>query len=132
MRRRVVITGLGVITSLGEAVDQMWDALCAGKSGITPLRRWDPARYPSQFGGECFSFDVTQYGIDAREAKRLDRFGQFGLAASVNAVRDSGIDFKKEDTFRCGVIIGSGIGGIETLEEQTKVLNSRGPTRVSP
>jgi 3-oxoacyl-[acyl-carrier-protein] synthase II len=132
MRRRVVITGLGVITSLGETVDELWDGLCAGRSGITPIKRWDPGKYPARFGGECTHFDVTKYGIDVREAKRLDRFGQFGLAASVNAVKDSGIDFSKEDSFRCGVIIGSGIGGIETLEEQNRILVTRGPGRVSP
>jgi 3-oxoacyl-[acyl-carrier-protein] synthase II len=132
MRRRVVITGLGVVTSLGEVVDQMWEALCAGQSGIGPIRRWDPSKYPVRFGGECFSFDVTKYGVDGREAKRMDRFGQFGLAASVSAVKDSGIDFSKEDPFRCGVVIGSGIGGIETLEEQNRILTTRGPSRVSP
>src|SRR5215831_4077545 len=106
-KRRVVITGLGVVTSLGETVDELWEAVCAGKSGITPIKRWDPAalKYPVHFGGECTNFDVTKYGVDVREAKRLDRFGQFGIAASVSAVKDSGIDFDKEDRFRCGVII---------------------------
>jgi 3-oxoacyl-[acyl-carrier-protein] synthase II len=130
--RRIVITGLGVITSLGESVDEMWDALCAGKSGIGPITRWDPSSFPVRFGGECTDFDVTRYGVDKREAKRLDRFGQFGLAASINAVKDSGIDFTKEDAYRCGVLIGSGIGGIETLEEENRVLIARGVSRVSP
>src|SRR2546422_1053654 len=104
MSRRVVITGLGVVTSLGETVDEMWEAVCAGKSGIATIKRWDPAalKFPVHFGGECTHFDVTKYGIDVREAKRLDRFGQFGLAASVSAVKDAAIDFTKEDTFRCG------------------------------
>src|SRR3954470_9869152 len=132
MSRRVVITGLGVVTSLGEVVDEMWENVCAGKSGITAISRWDASKYPTRFGGECASFDVTKYGLDVREAKRLDRFGQFGLAASVSAVKDSGVDFDKADRYRCGVIIGSGIGGIETLEEQNKILNTRGPSRVSP
>jgi 3-oxoacyl-[acyl-carrier-protein] synthase II len=130
--RRVVVTGLGVITSLGESVDEVWDALCAGKSGIGPITRWDCSTYPVKIGGECAKFDVTKYGVDTREAKRLDRFGQFGIAASVNAVKDSGIDFAKEDSFRCGVIIGSGIGGIETIEEQHLILTERGVSRVSP
>src|SRR5256885_5445246 len=116
MSRRVVITGLGVVTSLGEVVDELWENVCAGKSGITQISGWDASKYPSRFGGECAAFDVTKYGVDVREAKRLDRFGQFGLAASVSAVKDCGIDFSKEDAYRCGVIIGSGIGGIETLE----------------
>jgi len=132
MSRRIVITGMGVITSLGETVDEMWEALCAGKSGIKTVTRWDFSKFPVRFGGECTNFDVTKYGIDVREAKRLDRFGQFGLAASVNAVRDAGLDFDKEDRYRCGVLIGSGIGGIETLEEQNKVLIERGISRVSP
>lgn len=132
MRRRVVITGLGVVTSLGETVDELWEALCAGKSGVGPITRWDPSKYPVKFGGECTHFDVTKYGIDGREAKRLDRFGQFGLAAAVSAVKDSGVDFSKEDSYRCGVVIGSGIGGIETLEEQNRILVARGVGRVSP
>src|ERR1700722_10150229 len=131
-QRRVVITGMGVVTSLGESVDQLWDSLCAGKSGIGPVTRWDNSKFPVRFGGECTSFDPTRSGIDGREARRMDRFGQFGLAASISAVRDSGIDFSKEDTDRCGVVIGSGIGGIETLEEQNRILVERGVGRVSP
>lgn len=132
MSRRVVITGLGVVTSLGETVDAMWDALCAGRSGIAPITRWDASKFPTRFGGECSGFDVTRYGVDGREAKRLDRFGQFGIAASVSAVKDAGLDFSTEDRHRCGVIIGSGIGGIETLQEQSKILFERGVGRVSP
>ena len=132
MNRRVVITGLGVVTSLGEVVDEMWENLCAGKSGIGPVTRWDISKYPARFGGECARFDIGNYGVDVREAKRLDRFAQFGLAAAVSAVGDSALDFTKEDPFRAGVIIGSGIGGIETLEEQNKVLVQRGLSRVSP
>jgi 3-oxoacyl-[acyl-carrier-protein] synthase II len=131
-QRRVVITGLGVITSLGETAEGLWDSLCAGKSGVGPVTRFDFSKYPVRFGGECASFDVTNYGIDAREARRLDRFGQFGLAASVQAVKDAGLDFNQEDRDRVGVLIGSGIGGIETLEEQNKILVSRGVSRVSP
>src|SRR5437868_3498173 len=131
-KRRIVVTGLGVITSMGESVDGMWDRICAGESGIKMITRWDTSSYPVRFGGECTDFDVTRYGVDKRESKRLDRFGQFGLAASVNAVNDAGLDFTKEDAYRCGVIIGSGIGGIETLEEENKILIERGVSRVSP
>ena len=131
-QRRVVITGLGVVTSLGESADVLWDNLCAGKSGIGPVTRFDFSKYPVRFGGECASFDITKYGIDFREAKRMDRFGQFGVAASVSAVKDAGLEFEKEDRDRCGVLIGSGIGGIETLEEQNKILVARGVSRVSP
>jgi 3-oxoacyl-[acyl-carrier-protein] synthase II len=131
-KRRIAITGLGLITSLGEQVDEVWDKVCAGVSGIGPIKRWDASAYPTRFGGECTNFDVTQYGVEFREAKRLDRFGQFGIAASVRAVADSGLDFNKEDRQRCGVLIGSGIGGIETLQEQNKILIERGVQRVSP
>ena len=136
-RRRVVLTGLGVVTSLGERVDEVWDALCAGKSGIGQIKRWDASAFPTRFGGECTNFDLTKYDVskfteERLNPKRLDRFGQFGMAASISAVNDSGIDFGKTDRDRCGVLIGSGIGGIETLEEQNKILNTRGISRVSP
>ena len=139
-RRRVVITGLGIVTSLGEKVDEVWDKLCQGVSGIGPVKRWDISTYPTRIGGECSDFDVMRYadefsrlsGGERLAPKRLDRFAQFALAASMNAVSDSGIDFKAEDRYRCGVLIGSGIGGIETIEEQNKVLVSRGVSRVSP
>ncbi len=136
-RRRVVFTGLGVVTSLGESVEEMWDNLCAGKSGIGPITRWDASAFPTRFGGECTNFDITRYDIsryssERLQPKRLDRFGAFGIAASVSAVNDANIDFEKTDRYRCGVIIGSGIGGIETLEDQNKILNTRGMSRVSP
>jgi 3-oxoacyl-[acyl-carrier-protein] synthase II len=139
-RRRVVITGLGVITSLGENVDEVWDKVCAGKSGIGPVTRFDLSSYPTRIGGECTKFDLMRYaddfsrlsGGERLQPKRLDRFAQFAMAASMNAVTDAGIDFEKEDRFRCGVVIGSGIGGIETIEEQNKILVARGVSRVSP
>lgn len=131
-KRRVVVTGMGVITSLAEQVDAFFDALCHGKNGIVPIQRWDASNFPTRIGGECTHFDITKHGMDAREAKRLDRFGQFGLAASVQAVADSGLDFSKENTDRVGVLIGTGIGGIETLQEQSKILAERGVGRVSP
>jgi len=139
-RRRIVITGLGLVTSLGENVEEVWDKVCAGTNGIGPITRWDVSTYPTRFGGECASFDVMRYadefaklsGGERLQPKRLDRFAQFAMAASMSAVADSGIDFNKEDRFRCGVLIGSGIGGIETIEEQNKILNARGVGRVSP
>ena len=139
-RRRVVITGLGLVTSIGEKVDRVWDSVCAGESGIGPIKRWDVSSYPTRFGGECTNFDLLQYadefarlsGGERLQPKRIDRFGQFALAASMTAVDDSKIDFAKEDRFRCGVVIGSGIGGIETIEEQNKILVARGVSRVSP
>jgi 3-oxoacyl-[acyl-carrier-protein] synthase II len=139
VRRRVVITGLGVVTSLGETVDEMWDKVCAGESGIGPVTRWDISSYPTRFGGECTHFDLLKYAdqvakvSDERlQPKRLDRFAQFAMAASISAVADSSLNFASEDRTRCGVLIGSGIGGIETIEEQNKILVARGVSRVSP
>ncbi|HZL36121.1 MAG TPA: beta-ketoacyl-ACP synthase II [Tepidisphaeraceae bacterium] len=138
-RRRVVITGLGVVTSLGESHDQMWDRLCAGESGVSTIRRWNTEKYPVKIGGECFDFNIDNYKDEAAKytedrltPRRIDRFGLFGIAASLSAVRDAGLELDKEDRARCGVIIGTGIGGIETIEEQYKVLIDRGVSRVSP
>ena len=132
-RRRVVITGLGVDHVAGR--DRR-------RAVGEPLRRQERHHADHALGylqvsrrasaASAPTFDVTKYGVDVREAKRLDRFGQFGLAASVRRSRTPGIDFAKEDRYRCGVLIGSGIGGIETLEEQNKILNERGVGRVSP
>jgi 3-oxoacyl-[acyl-carrier-protein] synthase II len=132
MKRRVAITGLGVITSLSENAQNLFDLVVAGKSGIVPIKRIDVATYPTRFAGECTSFDVTKHGVDGREAKRMDRFAQFGIAASKMAVADSGIDFSKGDSYKHGVIIGTGIGGIETIEEQDRTVLERGHSRVSP
>src|SRR5204862_7200054 len=96
------------------------------------ITRWDCGKYPVRIGGECTRFEVSKYGIDVREAKRLDRFAQFGMPASIQAVKDSGIDFAKAESPRCGVIIDSGIGGVETIEEQHGVMVERGVQRVSP
>jgi 3-oxoacyl-[acyl-carrier-protein] synthase II len=137
-RRRVVITGLGVVTSLGETVEEFWDALISSRSGIRPITRFDAAQFTVHFGGECTAFDPERYCNDKRcfadkqEIKKIDRFAQFGLVAGAQAVSDSGIDFDKEDPDRAGVIIGSGIGGIYEIEDQHKVLLERGPRRVSP
>ncbi|HZK81918.1 MAG TPA: beta-ketoacyl-ACP synthase II, partial [Humisphaera sp.] len=138
-RRRVVVTGLGVVTSLGETHEAMWEALCAGKSGITVIRRWNTEKYPVKIGGECLTFDIDNYKDRAAKftedrltPRRIDRFGLFGIAASISAVEDANLDFDKEDRTRCGVIIGTGIGGIETIEEQYKILMERGVSRVSP
>lgn len=132
MKRRVVITGLGVITSLGETAQAMWDNLTAGKSGIGRVQRWDTTGYPTQIGGECVGFDPKNHGIDSREAKRLDRFAQFAIAAAREAVTDAGLDMDRLERDRAGVLIGSGIGGIETLEEQSQILFAKGPSRLSP
>lgn len=130
-KRRVVITGLGCVTALAESADELFAALCEGKSGISTIESFDTGAYPVKFGGEIRNFDVTKY-VDQRQSKRMDRFSQFAMAAAKQAVDDSGLDFSKEDIFRAGVIVGTGIGGINEIEEQHKRLLKKGPNKVSP
>ncbi len=130
-KRRVVVTGLGVVTSLGLDVDEVWEKLVAGTSGVCLIQRFDTSQYASKIAGEISDWDGGLH-IEPREMKRIDRFSQFGLNAAIDAVADSGIDFSSEDDFRCGVIVGSGIGGIETFCEGDKKLLFKGPNRISP
>ncbi|OHB79812.1 MAG: beta-ketoacyl-[acyl-carrier-protein] synthase II [Planctomycetes bacterium RBG_16_55_9] len=130
-RRRVVITGLGCVTALGESAEELFKALCEGKSGVSTIESFDTSAYPVRFGGEIKDFDVTKY-MDQRESKRMDRFTQFALAAADQAVRDSGIDLSQEDVSRVGVVVGTGIGGIKEIEEQHIRLLDKGPGKVSP
>ncbi|MCK4661045.1 MAG: beta-ketoacyl-ACP synthase II [Phycisphaerae bacterium] len=129
--RRVVVTGMGLITPLGETVDVFWDNLLAGKSGIAPVTSFDVSDFNVRIGGECSDFKVENY-IDRRKGNKLDRSTQFALAAAQEAMRMSGLDLGAEDTTRIGVIIGSGIGGISEMESQHNRLLNRGPTKVSP
>jgi len=128
---RVVITGLGCVTALAESADELFTALCAGKSGVSMIESFDTSAFPVRFGGEIKSFDVTKY-VDHRESKRMDRFTQFAVAAASQAVKDSGLDFSKEDTFRVGVIVATGIGGIKEIEQQHIKLLEKGVRQVSP
>ena len=130
-KRRVVITGLGCITAVGESADSVFAALCDGKSGISPIESFDASMYAVNFGGEVKGFDVAKY-IDHRDGKRMDRFAQFAVAAAVQAVEDSRLDMSAEDPYRVGSIVGSGIGGIKEIEEQHKKLLARTPPKVSP
>ena len=131
LSRRVVITGLGAITSLGDNTKSLWDGLCKGRSGIVPVGRFDATQFPCRIGGEITDFDPLHY-MEAKQARRIDRVTQFALIAAREAVEDAGLDFSKVDPFRAGVIIGSGIGGLEELETQHKRLLEFGPKRVSP
>jgi 3-oxoacyl-[acyl-carrier-protein] synthase II len=131
MRRRVVITGFGTINSLSSDLETFWKKICEGHSGIVTIKSFDTTEFKVKFGGEVQDFDPEKY-IDPREAKRLDQFAAFALAAAEVAVRDSGIDFSKEDLTNCGVIIGSGIGGLHEIEEQHTRLIEKGPNRISP
>ena len=130
MKRRVVVTGMGAVTSLGCKVDELWTRVCNGESGVGPLERLEVANYRVRIGGEIRNWSVDGY-IEAKDVKRFDRFVQFALVAGVNAVADCGIDFAKEDCWRCGVVIGSGIGGLETIEIQHGRLLNKGPDKVS-
>jgi 3-oxoacyl-[acyl-carrier-protein] synthase II len=130
MTRRVVITGLGTTTSLGCTVAEFWRSIREGRSGIGPIRSFDTSGFKVTFAGEVHDFPVDQF-IEARQARRLDRFTQFALVAAMQAVSDSGINFSDEEPFRCGVIVGSGIGGLNEIETQHLRLLEMGPSKVS-
>ncbi len=129
--RRVVITGLGVITPLGNTVEEFWQSLVQGKSGIGPITLFDASEYPVRFAGEVKNFDPLVY-LDKREARRMDRYAQFALAAAKQAVADAGLMITEAIADRVGVCLGSGIGGVQTWEDQHRTLLERGPERVSP
>jgi 3-oxoacyl-[acyl-carrier-protein] synthase II len=129
--RRVVVTGIGCLSALGPDTASFWDGLIKGRSGISRLTRFDPTDFPSKVGGEIRDFDPGKF-MDPKEAKRNDRYTQYAVAASRMAIEDAQVDTTKLDAERFGVIIGSGIGGMETIENQARVLIERGPSRVSP
>ncbi|MDB5387219.1 MAG: fabF 6 [Planctomycetaceae bacterium] len=131
MRRRVVVTGMSVVTALALDLDEFWDKLCAGKSGVSLLQRFDVSDFKVRFGGEIKDFDPTEF-VPERDLRRLDRFVQFAMYGAHKAVRQSGVDFTQGDPWRHGVLVGSGIGGLNEIEEQHSVLFDRGPNRVSP
>ncbi|AIS52557.1 3-oxoacyl-[acyl-carrier-protein] synthase 2 [Thermoanaerobacter kivui] len=128
---RVVITGVGVISPLGNTIEEFWSSLINGKSGIDVVRKFDVSEFPTKVAAEVKDFDPTLY-IDKKEAKRMDRFIQFAVASAKLALEDSQIDLSRSDLNRFGVIYGTGIGGIETFENQMKVMYEKGPGRVSP
>lgn len=132
-KRRVVVTGLGTVNPLGRDVEEFWAALLAGKSGIRPIQRFDASAFSSRIGGEVRDWQTVPSDlIDSREARRMDRFAQFAVGAAIEAVADSGLDFAREEASRCGVIVGTGIGGLQELEDQHKRMLDKGPKRVSP
>ena len=133
MGRRVAVTGLGVVTALGCEVPELWDNICAGKSGVGAIARFDCSAFKVNFAGEIQNFDAGQHlGIVEKEIKKLDRFVQFAMVAADKAVRQSGMDFSQGDSYRYGVLVGSGIGGLNEIEQQHSTLFDRGPNRVSP
>ena len=133
MTRRVVVTGGSVVTALGCDAPEFWDNICAGKSGVAPIQRFDPSDFKVTFAGEVKNFNPDDHiDIEGKEVRRLDRFGQFAMVAAYKAIRQSGMDFTVGDSYRYGVLIGSGIGGLSEIEEQHNKLFDRGPSRVSP
>lgn len=131
MKKRVVVTGLGVVHSLGTDIETFWNAIKEGKNGIKTVTKFDTSDYQTKVAAQIDNFDPTQR-IDKKEAKRMDLFTQYAIYASMEAVQMAGIDFSTIDPYRAGVIIGSGIGGIETLEENSRILYEKGPKRISP
>ena len=130
-RRRVVVTGLGVISPVGNTVSEAWDNLIAGKSGIGPITRFDASNFASRIAGEVKGFDVAEY-LSAKEARRMDVFIHYGMAAGIQAIRDSGIEVTEANADRIGVNIGSGIGGLPMIEETHDDFLGGGPRKISP
>jgi len=130
-RRRVVVTGLGVISPVGNDVASSWEALLAGRSGIGPITRFDASGLGCRIAGEVKDFDLAAY-MSPKEARRMDTFIHYGIAASVQAIKDSGIEITDANRERIGCVIGSGIGGLPMIEENHSELLNRGPRRVSP
>ncbi len=131
MGKRIVVTGMGVVSPIGTGVDTFWQALLAGKNGIERITLFDPINYNAQIAGEVKDFDPMQF-IDKKEARRMDRYAQFALAAAHMAVEDAKLDLEKEDLDRIGAYVGSGIGGIMTMHSQYEKLFTKGPHFISP
>ena len=131
--RRVVITGMGIISSVGNSVQEFWDSIVNGRSGIAPVTRFDTTRYRTKIAGEVKNFNINNY-MTEKEARRLDMFCHYAIAAADESVKNAGISLKLEgiDPARVGVIVSSGIGGMQTFEQQCNILHSRGPEKSSP
>jgi len=131
-RERALITGTGAVTPLGTGVENFWDAALHGKSGIGEITLFDSSPYPSRIAGECWDFDPTDF-INKKQARRMDRYAQLGIAAGIQAAESAGIvDLIREKPERVAIVMGSGIGGLSTWEREYRVMNERGPGRVSP
>ncbi|SMF30648.1 3-oxoacyl-[acyl-carrier-protein] synthase II [Alteromonadaceae bacterium Bs31] len=130
-RKRVVVTGLGMVTSVGHTVDASWEAILAGRSGVRPITSFDVSAFSTQISASVQDFDLSPY-MGEKEARKLDAFIQYGMAAGVQAVEDSGLEVTDENAARIGCVIGSGIGGLGSIEETAITIKERGPRRVSP
>ncbi|MBP8867397.1 MAG: beta-ketoacyl-ACP synthase II, partial [Propionivibrio sp.] len=130
-RRKVVITGLGIISPVGNTVEQAWQNVLAGRSGIGKVTRFDASTFPSQIAGEVKDFDVTQY-LPAKDARRMDTFIHYGMAAGIEAIRDAGLEANPANADRIGFSIGSGIGGLPMIENSRDEYNVSGVRKISP
>ena len=130
-QRRVVITGIGILSPVGLTLDENWDNITNGRSGIGHITQFDTTDFSCKIAGEVEGFNPDNY-MAAKDAKRMDRFIQLGYAASMDAFKDSGLEVTEQNAERIGIYVGSGIGGITTIEDTTTLLNERGPRRVSP
>lgn len=129
--RRVVVTGLGIVSPVGNTVDSAWQSIREGRSGIGPIERFDTDPFAVRFGGEVRDFDITDY-LSRKEARKMDPFIHYGIAAAVDALQDSGLTIDADNADRVGVSVGSGIGGIHSIEEGHKTFLEQGPRRISP
>jgi 3-oxoacyl-[acyl-carrier-protein] synthase II len=129
--RRVVVTGLGLVTPVGNDVATTWDAILAGKSGIRPITHFDISEFSVRFGGTIVDFDITEY-VSLKESRKMDPFIHYGMAAGIQAIRDSGLETTEENAERIGVAVGAGIGGIYTIENNYDAFLKKGPRKISP
>ncbi|MEA2081973.1 MAG: beta-ketoacyl-ACP synthase II [Elusimicrobiota bacterium] len=130
-KRRVVVTGIGIVSPIGIGREAYWQGLMKSESGAAAITQFDASKHSTTFACEVKGFEPEKY-IDVQKIRKMDKFSQFGVAAATEAMEDSGLDIEKEDPFRCGAIVASGIGGIGTVEEGAAILNARGPRRISP
>ena len=130
--KRVVITGLGIISPVGNDVSSFWQALKEGRSGVGTITSFDATKFDSRIAGEVKGFDAAFFGMSSKDTKRMDKFSQYAVAAAKQAITHSGLNLDKEDRERIGAIVGSGIGSLYTIEEQHKIMLEKGPSRMSP
>ena len=131
MKRRVVVTGLGAITPIGNSVPEFWEGIKTGKVGIGEITKFDTSDYKVKIAAEVKDFEPKNY-MDFKAAKRMEPFSQYAVAAAMEASKDAGIDMEQEDPFRVGVIVGSGIGSLQTVEREYTKIVEKGPNRVHP
>ncbi|MBQ9135814.1 MAG: beta-ketoacyl-[Lachnospiraceae bacterium] len=131
MSRRVVVTGMGAITPIGLSVEEFWESVKAGKIGFAPITKFDASEYKCHIAAEVKGFEGKDY-MDFKAAKRMELFCQYAVAATKEALEDAGLDMEKEDPFRVGVSVGSGIGSLQAMEREHSKLLEKGPSRVNP